>query len=351
MKNKNNPNIKHLAIPSLRIVGEYRHPSGCRVVDIFVADPYADNEPIVRRKITDTVENEFIPQIQEHIRTRGKQFKRGEDNPVSQKLYSLSPVLRKWKSHMPTAMALYPLQKPQNSKLADGTAFDGVSRDYFTHALDGVGLRSRAITMSRLMHDHFFEHQVDNINWLSLASGAAIPVFEAATALDVHRKSIHLTLADISGKALKFAVELAKNEYDLSGNIETKKMNILRLNKLKKDFGQENYDAIDILGFLEYIPEKKWRYKPGLVFPGAIDFLKTAYALLKPGGILVFGNMSDQHPHLIFTINVVQWPFIQPRSIDELIGLVEKAGINPNNLDLFRISDNVYYVGAIYKNA
>lgn len=350
MKNKKSSKIKQLAsVPAVRITAEVYHPAGSRVVDIFVSDPYAEDEPLIRRKITHAVESGFIPEIEQHIYSRGRHYKRGEDNPVSEKLYSQSPVLRKWKSHMPTAMALYPLQKPHMKKLADGTPFDEVSSEYFMHALDGIGLRSRAITMSRLMHDHFVEHKLDNIEWLSLASGAAIPVFEAASALGNHNKDIHITLADISGKALKFAAELAKSEYDLSADIETKKINILRLRKLRKAFKPASFDAIDILGFFEYIPEMKWRYKPGLVFPGAIDFLKTAYSLLKPGGIMVFGNMSNLHPHLIFTINVVQWPLIQPRSIDELVQLIEKAGIDPSDVDIFRISDSVYYVIAIYK--
>lgn len=352
MKDKKETKSKRTALikPALRITEERYHASGCRIVDVFVSDPYADDEPLIRRKINDAVKNEFIPQIQEHISSRGKGYKRGEDNPVSERLYAQSEVLRQWKSHMPTAMALYPLQKPQMKKLADGTPFDEVAGEYFTHALDGVGLRSRAATMSRLMYDHFLEREVERIDWLSLACGAAIPVFEAASALDAHDKNIKLTLTDISGRALKFAAELARTEYSLSNQIETKKINILRLKKLKKEFGHESFDAIDILGFFEYIPEKRWRYKRGLVFPGAIEFLRASYDLLRPGGLLVFGNMSDEHPHLIFTINVVQWPLIQPRSIDDLISLIGKAGINLQDVDIFNISDGVYYVVAIYKN-
>lgn len=338
-----------LSSPVLKIISQTYHSRGYRIVEIFVSDPYSDEEPLIRQKITSIVETELIPQIQKHIDARGIQYKRGEDNPVSEKLYAQSPVLKSWRAHMPSATALYPLQKPFMQKLADDTPFDAISAEYFMHALDGVGLRSRAATMARLMHDHFVEQKMHEVNWLSLACGAAIPVFEAASALRSHHVNVHITLADISGKALKFATKLADEEYDLTSQIQTRKINILRLRKLVKTFGKAKFDAIDILGFFEYIPEKRWRYKKGLTFPGAVDFLRVAYSLLKPGGILVFGNMSDQHPHLMFTINVVQWPFIQPRSIEELVELVTRAGIDLNNLDVFRISDKVYYIVAIYK--
>ena len=38
----------------------------------------------------------------------------------------------------------------------------------------------------------------------------------------------------------------------------------------------------------------------------AATFLANAAQLVKPGGLLLVGNMRDTHPQLGFTLNVVQ---------------------------------------------
>jgi hypothetical protein len=87
-----------------------------------------------------------------------------------------------------------------------------------------------------------------------------------------------------------------------------------------------------------------------MMMPGAIEFLETAYSLLKPGGVLVLGNMRDTHPQLDFTTKVVRWPYIRPRSLDRVMDIVKKAGINPKNVTLYQAGDNVYTVAAITKD-
>lgn len=344
-----NKNKKNQPKSILRVLNQRHNSRGYRLVDVRVEDPYEKKHTQVRKKIRDEIEKDFIPAITEYIDGRGENYIRGENNPVSERLYAKSPVLQAWRNQMPKAEALYPLQRPNKGVLSDGTKFDTVATEYFMHVLDGVGLRSRAVVMSKLMHDHFVDSKNHEIRWASLACGAAIPVYDAAASLKKHNKKIKLILADISGKALKFAEELGESEYDLHGNIETIKINILRLRKLIRVLGKERYDAIDILGFFEYLPDERWKYKKGLSFPGASEFLKAAYKLLKPGGMLVFGNMSDQHPQLKFTTAVVQWPLIRPRSVDSIADLIEHAGIALEDVDIFRLDDQVYNVVAIYK--
>ncbi len=329
-----------------------RDNRGFRILDVEARDAFEKQDPSAHIAVNSEIEQYFIPEITEYIRQRGRDYKRGEANPISDELWGRSPVLRKWRTHVPTAMALYPLQKPENGVLADGTPLDDVCRRYFCHGLDGVGLRSRAAVMTAAMYDWFVGRGSVSreIRWVSLACGAAIPVFEAAEELNNHGFVVDLVLADISGKALRFAKALAAREYDLQGVLETVKINILKTSRLADTFGDESFDAVDILGFFEYLPAEDWRHhRFGITSPGAIEFLRNAYSLLRPNGILIFGNMSDKHPQLIFTTDVVQWPSIHPRSIDSLVNIITSAGIPLENVDIYDISDNVYYVVAIWK--
>jgi len=96
---------------------------------------------------------------------------------------------------------------------------------------------------------------------------------------------------------------------------------------------REGYDAVDAVGILEYLKPDDWRYAYGNVIrtrrpmAGAVTFLANAYELVRPGGLLVFGNMLDTHPQLAFTLNVIQWPHVQPRSIEQVCTLMARAGI------------------------
>ena len=112
---------------------------------------------------------------------------------------------------------------------------------------------------------------------------------------------------------------------------------------------RESQDVIDILGFFEYIPKDNWVYKRTLRFPGASKFLKEAYGLLKPGGVLIFGNMRDTHPQLDFTLHIVQWPLIIPRTIQEIETIIEEAEIDFKNVEFYSIDDGVYSVIKITK--
>lgn len=329
--------------------------SGAKLVSATYHDEHEHADPENRARVHKEIHEELIPELEEYKKSRGNDYKHAEDNHVTQKLFAQSPVLEKWRQSMPTAEALYPLQKPHLKRLADGTAFDEAAERYFPHALDGVGLRSRAAIMSLVMYEHFKNHETSTrkpLKWASLACGAAIPVFDAASQLLHDKKHIKLLLADIDKKALNFARQLAVEDYDIHEHITLTRSNILRLKGLQRKVGIESQDAIDILGFFEYIPAERWRYrkyKVKMMMPGAIEFLNTAHSLLKPGGILVLGNMRDTHPQLTFTTQIVRWPYIRPRSLERVMDIITQAGIRPENVTLYQAGDNVYTVAAITK--
>lgn len=333
-----------------------KRKDGSTLVKVAYNDKYEINDPKTRKEIEDEIHNNLIPAIEAYKKKKGDNYKPREDNPVSDGLFEQSAVLSRWREDMPTAAALYPLQKPHMNKLANGMPFDEVAEKYFPHAIDGVGLRSRAAIMSYVMFEHFKNYPAkQTLKWSSLACGAAIPVFDAAQALmKVKKTKIALQLLDIDKSALKFAKDLAINEYDISEHIDIKKANILKLKGLVKKVGLESQDAIDILGFFEYLPATTWKYRKYKVrmdMPGAIEFLEAAYSLLKPGGMLVLGNMRDDHPQLPFTIGIVRWPYIRPRKLSRVLEIINKAGIDSKNVTFYQAGDSVYTVAAITKGS
>ena len=339
----------------LTIAESVKLESGAILYPVVYNDIHEQTNPDLRKAVAKEIHEQLIPAMEEHKKNRGQNYKYAEDNHVTQGLFSQSSVLEKWRQSMPTAEALYPLQKPHHKKLADGTLFDEAAERYFPHALDGVGLRSRACIMSHVMYEHFKGRKTSTthpLKWASLACGAAIPVFDAASQLLSEGKHISLLLADIDPKALQFAKKLAVEDYDIHKHITLKKSNILRLKRLQRRVGKNSQDAIDILGFFEYIPANKWpyrKYKMKIMMPGAIEFLRTAYSLLKPGGLLVLGNMRDSHPQLVFTTQIVRWPYIRPRSLERVMDIITQAGIQPEHVTLYQAGDNVYTVAAITK--
>lgn len=72
-----------------------------------------------------------------------------------------------------------------------------------------------------------------------------------------------------------------------------------------------------------------------------INALQNSYRLNKPGKGMIVGNMLDSHPQFGFTLNTIQWPHIQPRSIDQMAQLFRRAGSN-DDIDVYRPEDDVY---------
>jgi len=108
------------------------------------------------------------------------------------------------------------------------------------------------------------------------------------------------------------------------------------------------------VGILEYLEPNDWTYTYNGVIStrrkqaGAVTFIRNAFECVKPGGVLITGNMLDSHPQLGFTMDVVQWPHIQPRSVAEMLAIFESAGLH-GHIDVYLPTDGVYAVYAIRK--
>ena len=294
-------------------------------------------------------------------------------NPGTRKLIEHLPSFESWLDTVPTAAALDPIYRPDSLHLPNGTVLDGEINDWFKNIYDGIGIRSRAKVMKNLIAAEVFERDRDSLpaEWISLACGAAQPVFESLSDIENEGGRVpNVTLVDADKKALKLAEGYA-DKLGYRENVNLSRTNILRRDGIVHDRSQsgffinalasargrlqpEAYDMVDAVGILEYLKEDDWKYSyNGVVktqqkMAGATTFIKNAFELVKPGGVLVLGNMRDTHPQLGFTLNTIQWPHIQPRSIETMQEIITNSGVDAD-IDVYCPTDNVYAIYSLRK--
>ncbi|MEG3613720.1 hypothetical protein [Isoptericola haloaureus] len=247
----------------------------------------------------------------------------------------------RWREHVPSARALWPLQNPDAPRLPfdHGALPSDDDWTVWSHVSDAVGIRSRAAVMAALLRTRFVGH--DWASWVSLAGGALLPVMSSAVALSVAGVDVDVELWDSDPEAMMLAETLAE-KHELLGHFAVRGANLYDLAALA-DVGPR-YDMVDVLGFFEYLPTD---LVPGLRVPTAGDFLSAALSLAKPGGTLVLGNMLSSRPQLDFVTRLVQWPYIRPRSLDELLDVIRRAGVHDDQITLYLPDDGVYAVATI----
>ncbi|OFE16431.1 hypothetical protein BA895_19135 [Humibacillus sp. DSM 29435] len=285
-------------------------------------------------------------------------------NPATQELGKAMPTIAAWFKLIPRAVALDIIYDPEKGRLCNGVVLDEESIRWFKNIDDAIGIRSRAAVLRELLL-----HEADKSGCIavaSLACGAAQPVLETMAELlrDGRAADSSVTLVDLDRESLGMAVRLA-DQHGITDRVTTVTGNILSLNGIDIAPGPHlesgagvGYDVVEALGFLEYLPpenQESYTYN-GVVDEkrsraGAVVFLKNAYDLVKPGGLLIFGNMLDEtHKQLEFTLNTVQWPHIQPRSIKKMLQIIAAAGVDPAaEVDIYCPTDGVYAVYAIRK--
>ena len=299
----------------------------------------------------------------------GRQRTRIDDtNPATRELIARVPGVENWLELIPTASALALLYDPNTKQLANGKPVSPVVRDWACNILDAHGIRSRG----EIVQDILARHVIDQASlgaaeqqWVSLACGAAQPVCHALRHIkESGNPTPRVTLVDLDRSALKAAQTYAQT-MEVRQFTNVRCMNILRpqgvvspavdaqtnvaARALRRRVGLESaaYDAVDAVGILEYVPEELPDESPTALRVNAATFLAHAAQLVKPGGLLLVGNMRDTHPQLGFTLNVVQWPHIQPRSIETMQRIAGAAGLGDWRVDVYCPDDGVYAVYAM----
>lgn len=285
------------------------------------------------------------------------------DNPGTQWLMDQIPSFQHWLSQVPTAAALHPLYNPEVETYTSGVPVCDEIRHWFRNLADARGIRSRAAVMQRVLTAEALDRPGPH-DWLSLACGAAQPVFSTIEEIAAAGGSTpSVTLADLDSAALALARTYAADHHIDRTSI--RRLNVLdrrgferlpgRVPGIRNQSGwTDRFDMVDAVGLLEYLKPDDWVYAYNGVIrtrrkmAGAITFLRNAFATVRPGGLLLVGNMLDTHPELSFTMDVIQWPHIQPRSIAEMTDLFSAAGLT-GHVEVHLPSDGVYALYAIRK--
>ena len=289
-------------------------------------------------------------------------------NRATRELIARVPGVENWLELIPTAAALDLLSDPSIERLANGKPVSPEVRDWACNILDAHGIRSRGEIVQAILERHGIDQASPGAigqQWVSLACGAAQPVCHALRHIKESGHAMpQVTLVDLDRSALKAAKTYAQ-AMKVKQSIDVRCMNILRpqglalpavdaqtnvaARALRQRVGLEGaaYDAVDAVGILEYVPEALSDESPTALQVNAATFLANAAQLVKSGGLLLVGNMRDTHPQLGFTLNVVQWPHIQPRSIETMQRIVEVAGLGDWRVDVYCPDDGVYAVYAM----
>ena len=291
-----------------------------------------------------------------------------DTNPATRELIARVPGVDNWLELIPTASALDLLYDPSIERLANGKPVSPAVRDWACNILDAHGIRSRG----EIVQDILSRHAIDQASlgateqqWVSLACGAAQPVCQALRHIkESGNPTPRVTLVDLDRSALRAAKTYAQ-AMKVKQSIDVRCMNILRpqgvvlpavnaqtnvaARALRRQIGLEaaTYDAVDAVGILEYVPEVLSGKSSTVLQVDAATFLANAAQLVKPGGLLLVGNMRDTHPQLGFTLNVVQWPHIQPRSIETMQRIAGAAGLGDWQVDVYCPDDGVYALYAM----
>lgn len=291
------------------------------------------------------------------------------DNPSTREFLRLVPTAEHWLSMVPTVSALDSLYDPQSMKYTNGYETSPEAREWLSNCLDGVGIRSRARVVQDVIASEIKDLGRKN-RVLSLACGAAQPVLNGVKESFSGGRSqqTEVTLVDYDKGALGLADKYAK---ELGVKVGLRRRNILERSGIadsqrgllgaalggiyrRSQLKSGSYDVVEAVGILEYLKPEDWAYRYNGVInttrsmAGAVSFMRNAYDLVRPGGFLVVGNMLDTHPQIGFTLNVIQWPHIQPRSIDQMAGIFNEAGIG-GGITAHLPDDGVYAIYTIRK--
>lgn len=360
-----------------------RNPENYRYHEVAVRDRFETTE---HERITDSLKdlesmgfygNTSLPEAL----TRKRLSTIDYENPATQELINRVPGVEHWLALVPTPRALGPLYNPDIDELPDGHQIGEELRNWMIEIADARGLRYRSQMVTNLL----FEGAAQAVRrgegrqkWLSVASGAAQPLLKAAQEIDYHYdEAPDMTLVDLSTQALNDAKEYAR-QLGVDSDLRVERMNVLRRQGLDERVGlgeiavqhlfnrhdrsklsreklsQETYDVVEAIGILEYMKPDDWTYRYNgvvnlkTVQAGAKTFLANSYRMVKPGGDLIVGNMLDTHPQLGFTLNTIQWPHIQPRSIEQMMELFDEAGLSAER-DVYVPADADNQVYALYK--
>lgn len=345
--------------PTIKLHALTDHVSGARIYEATVPDRFATNKAAqeeIGRKALELAALGFKGDTDIEAAIQRTREEIDYSNPATQELMRVVSGVEHWLGTVPTALALAPIHYPFLRSVDGVPMSDDVLR-WVTYLSDGIGIRSRAAQMQEIVVGEAERTPGESQRWLSLACGAAQPVVQAMRRVKEAGQPVpEATVVDLDRRMLRLAGRYALDA-GVGESLRPVCKNIVDARGLKLD---DHYDVVEAVGFLEYLPAQEGEFAYGdLAEKGqradARIFLANAMERVKPGGLLLVGNMRDTHPQLGFTLNVVQWPYIQPRSIDQMLDIFQESfdgmGIGPEMIDVYCPKDGVYALYAIRKPA
>lgn len=218
---------------------------------------------------------------------------------------------------------------------------DPVSREFYQGSLDARAVRTRALTAIEEVSEHFADVQPGTkLKSASLACGAAGPVKELIQDMEANLgvEFSEAILVDKDPMALASAAAVTD---DIAKKVRIEHRDLLA-EKLTDYIEPQSVDVVDLLGLFEYIPEQE------RIGNWATQLLKNVKEIVKPGGVIVFGNMLNARDQQKFFTDVVKWPRLYQRSVQEVLDIIGKAGFDPDDVNVrIPAKEGVYAVYTI----
>jgi len=327
--------MRHLAkkgvMSAVTIAGRERRENGLIVTKLRVDDGYHFKRYALERRVSRTL----AAGMERFLRRRPDMPFEHRKNRTRRLLYKL-PAFQEWSAFMPGALALEPIHDPDQKRLVSGGRIDLVTRGLFRHAADPIGIRTRTVTGAWLVHQNLPKTR-KTVEWLSLAGGTGITSLLMLEASGIPKDSWRISVVDLDRQALEIFMEYSAARGIPKNHTKGVYMDVLSP-EVGKSFTPGSFDVVELMGIFEYFDQAD-----------SVLLLKRAYAMAKPGGLVVFGNMRRKHPQLHLHKRGVGWPGVMPRSVQQVSEIIQAADISLDSLSVYQPTDGVYNVYQIVK--
>lgn len=304
------------------------HTAGIPLFRVHANEKFAHRKYNIERRLVQA----FLD-FQEDFLRRRPELEFHDKKNITRVLTYFPPAMKIWSNYMPGGIATYHVHSPHKRVLPTGHKLDLITRGFFRHSTDAVGLRARAKILEWLAND-YIQKSEGSFSWLSIAGGSGQPVYDACLNLSLEdRKRVRLTLIDIDDSMIRFAKKIYADEEVGLASADFSRVDILNASARNQLLGDVKPQLIDCMGLFEYLENDT-----------ATELLKDLYTALPTGGRIIFTNMSPGHPHLHVHQRALGWPGVIQRTIHAVVALIDDAAIPREAASVYRAEDNVYNV-------
>ena len=328
----------------------------------------------------------------------------GAGSPGYKHLMELAPQAQSWVDMMqthPLFRLLDPFYRPNEERLRECEPTEKSVQEWFTDQWLGVGLRGRAHMEIECLHG-LIKTAADTgesaPQVLALASGSGRHPLAAlrraqkdegirarGVFIDIDPRALATTKALAVDSEVSSCEVIARDILHAKG-FQRERISSVLARTLKdkrvppvslRQFRPGSIDIISIIGLLEYLPLDNWDFHTGfsiggkeitLKKHGIMDLLSEVWALLKPGGALMFNVINTESPASVqgnrnyqvdFCVDVIGWkamntyqPYgtvIPGESKVAHLAYVIEAGLDPASVEVHREPSGLFDIYVLHK--